>query len=193
MDDEPQTTMQLLDIYGTHRPHALKKEVTDCFAAAAAVCMERHYSSPQIWSVRADDDDVTQYRVHWAAPSDEDRRTYNDDDEATEYGACSLALAAVDVHLKLTAYSRATKKTGVDFYLCIPRDSDAVGGLSYDLDHQYSIGLEISGISEDTDARMSERVRRKVVQIRRGRSPDRAIAGVVGFRGTRVVFRTAKP
>ena len=193
VDDERHGGLAVLDIYAMHRPHALKRELTDVFAAAAAVCIHRFHVPPKVWAVKADDGDTIHYEVPWTPPSDEGLRTYDDDDETTEFGACGMALAAVDIHMGLAAYSRAKKKTGVDFYLCTARASDTASSLSYDLDHRETVGLEVSGVSDDTDANFNERVRRKLAQVRSGRSPDRAIAGVVGFRGARVVFRTAKP
>jgi hypothetical protein len=193
VEDESGDAVQSLDIYGGGRRHGLKQEFIEVCAAAAAVCMERHHSSPKTWSVQADDADAIQYQVRWSTPSDVDLRTYRNDDEATELGACALALAAAELHLGLVAYARAEPRTGIDFYLCLPREAIRDGNVRYDLDHQDAVGLEVSGIGEDTEARMNERLRRKIVQIRRGRSPDRAIAGVVGFRTAQVVFRTAKP
>ena len=87
MDDEHKSTMQVLDIYSQHGPHALKKEFTDVLAAAAAVCMQRHHTSPKVWTVQMDREQVVEYEVPWMEPSDEDHRTYNNDDDATELGA----------------------------------------------------------------------------------------------------------
>jgi hypothetical protein len=91
------------------------------------------------------------------------------------------------------AFARAEPRTGVDFYLLVASGTDVSALASYDLDHQSAVGLEVSGIDQDSEARMNERIRLKVRQIRQGKSPDRAIAGIVGFRGARVMFRTAKP
>jgi hypothetical protein len=193
VDDAGQDTMQVLDIYGGHSPHTLKTELTDLYAATAAVCMERHHTSPTIWSVQMDRQQAARYQVPWADPTEEDRRSYNDCDEATEFGACGLVLAAADLQLGLVAYARAKRKSGVDFYLCLSTEVDAHTIASYDLDHFETVGLEVSGIDRDDDSKMNERVRRKVTQIRNGNSPDRAVAGVAGFLGARVVFRTAKP
>jgi hypothetical protein len=185
--------MQVLDIYGQHQPHALKKELTEVFAGAAAVCMQRFDTSPRVWSLQSDQDQSVEYEIPWREPSDADRRTYNNDDEATELGACAVALAAADIHLQLVAYARAEPRTGVDFYLCLPGNREVTGIVSYDLDHRDVVGLEVSGISEDSDAKMNARIRRKIAQIRSDKSPDRAIAGVVGFQSARIIFRTAKP
>ena len=65
--------------------------------------------------------------------------------------------------------------------------------MRFDIDHTELIGLEVSGIDRDNPATMNQRLRDKLEQVRQGNSPDRAIAGVVGFRTARVVLRTAKP
>jgi hypothetical protein len=184
--------MPTLDIYNLHQTHGLKRELTDVFAASAAICMERHRTSPTIWSVQFDGNASAEYEVAWQTPTDEDRRSYNNDEEATELGACGIALAAVEAHLGLVALSRAEPRSGVDFYLLAPHP-DRFVGLAYDFDYPGLVGLEVSGINRDTDATMGSRLRAKIQQVRRGSSPYRAIAGVVGFLRARVMFRTAKP
>lgn len=192
VDDDSSQEMPYLDIYGLHRAHALNEELTDVFAAAATVALDQHHTSPQAWSVQLDEQDARLYAVAWRAPTDGDRRTYGNDDETTELGACAIALAAAEAHLGLVAYARARPRTGIDFYLLATR-ADLLDIVSYDFDHRAAVGLEVSGINRDDSATMNNRLRAKVEQVRKGDSPDRAIAGVVGFQTARVVFRTAKP
>jgi hypothetical protein len=192
MNDDPPLTEPTLDIYQLHASHALNRELLDVFATTAAICLQRHHTSPQTWSVQLDSDDVAAYQVSWNEPSAADHRSYNNDDETTEFGACGIALAAADVHLGLVAYARAEPRTGIDFYLVTPRGT-VPETLLYDFDHTELIGLEVSGIDRDTPGTRNQRLRDKVEQARRGDSPDRALAGVVGFQTARVVFRTVKP
>jgi hypothetical protein len=178
-----------LDIYNLP---GLSKTLVDAYAMMAGICMQRHHASPAAWTVQIDDEPAQEYEVAWRMPTDQERLSYADDNEATEFGACSLALAAAETHLGLVAYARAKPRSGVDFYL-LAADSSATAIVSYDYDHSQSIGLEVSGIDRDSDASVNNRLRDKVEQVRRGWSPDHAVAAVVGFRGARVVFRTAKP
>jgi hypothetical protein len=189
VDDTAIPITPVLDIYNRR---GLAKTLVDAYAAMAGVCLQRHHRSPRAWSVQIDADPAQEYEVSWRQPTDQERLSYADDEEATEFGACSLALAAAEAHLGLVAYARAKPRSGVDFYL-LADDADITEGLSYDFDHERSIGLEVSGIDRDSDAAVSGRLREKVEQVRRGWSPDRALAVVVGFRGARIVFRTAKP
>jgi hypothetical protein len=189
VDDTPPHSLPALNIYD--RP-GLAKTLVDAHAAMAGICMQRHHRSPKSWSVQIDAEPAEQYDVAWRQPTEQERRSYADDDEATEFGACSLALAAAEAHLGLVAYARAKPRSGVDFYL-MATDADVAATVSYDYDTGSSVGLEVSGIDRDDDAVVSRRLREKVEQIRRGWSPERALAAVVGFRGARVVFRTAKP
>lgn len=191
MDDEPRRD-QVLNINELHASHALNRELLAVFATTAAICLQRHHTSPKAWSVQLDSDDVATYQITWNEPSTADRLTYNNDDETTEFGACGIALAAADVHLGLVAFARAEPRTGIDFYLVAPR-GDIPGAMRYDVDHTEFIGLEVSGINRDDSATMNQRLRDKVEQVRRGNSPDRAFAGVVGFQTARVVLRTVKP
>lgn len=192
MTDDASPATPTLDIYNLRQTHGLKRELTDVFAATAAICMERHHASPTVWSVQFDGGASAEYEVPWRTPMNEDRRSYNNDEEATEPGACGIALAAVEAHLGLVVYARAEPRTGVDFYLLAPRP-DRFEGMVYDVDHPGLVGLEVSGINHDTDVIMGIRLRAKIQQVRRGRSPYRAIAGVVGFLRARVMLRTAKP
>lgn len=121
-----------------------------------------------------------------------DHRSYNNDDETTEFGACGIALAAADAHLGLVVYARAEPRTGVDFYLVAPRGASP-DAARFDVDHTELIGLEVSGIDRDTPGTMNQRLREKIEQVQRGNSPDSAFAGVVGFQTARVVSRTVKP
>jgi hypothetical protein len=112
-------------------------------------------------------------------------------DEATRDGAYGIALAAVDLYLGFVALRRAEGKTGSDFYL-VPAGSDVRSDPHLDLEREDLIRLEVSGINEDDEKNMRERVRRKVQQALTGHSPIPAMAGVVGFLSARVVFRDAK-
>lgn len=190
-DDSP-GTIRTLAVARLHETHDLKREITDVFASAAAICMERHHRSPTMWSVRLDDDATSEYEVSWSTPTAVDRRSFANHEEATELGACGVALAAVEAHLGLVTFARAEPRTGIDFYLVAPHE-DVPDAISYDIDDPRLIGLEVSGINRDTDATMRSRLRAKVAQIRRGRSPHHAIAGVAGFLRARMESRTAKP
>ena len=60
MEDESRRE-SILDIYRLHNRHALNKELTDVFAAAATVAMQRHHSSPKTWSVTFDEQAEREY------------------------------------------------------------------------------------------------------------------------------------
>src|SRR5262245_33976282 len=107
MNDDPPRTVPTLDINGLHAAHAVNRELLDVFATTAAIFLQRHHSSPKSWSVQLDGEDVATYQACWNEPSAADHRSYNNDDETTEFGACGITLAAVDAHLGLVAYARA--------------------------------------------------------------------------------------
>ena len=61
----------------------------------------------------------------------------------------------------------------------------------FDLDADDVLRFEVSGISEDDEGKVSNRVRDKLSQVRSGNSLHPGLVGVVGFRTARVVLRRA--
>lgn len=105
-------------------------------------------------------------------------------DDATEYGAYGLALAAVELTRGVVAVRRAETRTGVDYYLGnphVPAD-----------DLEASLRLEVSGTNEGGDTTIQSRLRRKVEQAAAGAGNLPAIATVVGFAVLKVVTADVK-
>jgi hypothetical protein len=192
VDDGSTGTTLALDIYDLHSRHHIGKGATDSYVEAALVCLDRHHVAAEMtWSVQKDGEPPAQYVVERRPPTAAHYRSGRNRDEATELGACAMVLAASDRHLGLVALSRAEGLTGSDFYL-IPASANVAPDPDLDLFRDDRIRLEVSGISDDDARGLEARVRQKVLQARAGHSPLPAIAGVVGFRTARIVFRTAK-
>jgi hypothetical protein len=192
VNDDPPRTMQVLDIYNLHVRHpGMAREITDNYAVNAAVCMERHRSSPRVWSVQMDQTLAEGYLVVWNPPTPAQLRSCANQDDATRDGAYGLALAAVDAHAGFVALRRAEGRSGVDFYL-IPDGAEISDSHDIDIDRDDLVGLEVSGIDDDTDRVVRARVREKVEQVRAGKSSGPSIVGVVGFRTARVMFVTVE-
>jgi hypothetical protein len=183
---------RVLDIYNLHVRHpGMAAEITSNFAVNAAVCMDRHeHASPLDWSVRKNDEPEIAYLLRWEAPSADQKRSCANHDDATRDGAYGLALASADAHLQYVALRRAEGRSGSDFYL-VPDGADVAPEPEYDLDRDDLVRLEVSGIYDDDDAKMSSRLSQKVTQAIKGRSHRPAIVSVVGFRSARVFFRDA--
>ncbi|MCX6366745.1 MAG: hypothetical protein NTX57_08550 [Armatimonadetes bacterium] len=80
------------------------------------------------------------------------RRTYNDPEEATEEGACAIAILLARELTGWSVVRRARRGTGFDYYL----------GSDQALDFQAR--LEVSGIRQGTQAQIEARVRQKRAQ-----------------------------
>lgn len=95
-------------------------------------------------------------KVVWTGEIDEQsRRTWNDTQEMTEYGACGIAILLI---LRLTEYTvieRSKKGTGFDYWL---------GYKNAELPFQNSARLEISGILKGDRLTFNSRVNQKLRQ-----------------------------
>lgn len=99
----------------------------------------------------------TEYKVIWAGAeiTEQVKRSWNDTQEMTEYGACGVAILLV---LKLTEYTvieRSHKGTGFDYWL---------GDKDSEIPFQNSARLEISGILKGNKKLLQTRVRQKLKQ-----------------------------
>jgi hypothetical protein len=153
------------------------------YAEAATVCLGRHHASPQKVILRDGAGDQ-QSVAEWVSPDKRVLNAWANKDDATEYGAYGLALAAVEVTRGMVAVRRAETRTGVDYYLgspqVIPDDLEA------------SLRLEVSGTDEGNDTVIQARLRQKLDQASTGSSNLPAIATVVGFAALRIVTADVK-
>ena len=157
--------------------------IAAAFAEAVTVCLARHHSSPQRVLLQ----DCIGHQQSIAEWQTLDRRTLDgwaNKDDATEYGAYGLALAAVELTRGVVAVRRAETRTGVDYYLGDPQvPAD---------DLEASLRLEVSGTDEGTEAIIQSRLRQKLEQAATGTSNLPAIATVVGFAALKIVTADVK-
>jgi len=96
------------------------------------------------------------YRIHCAEVNSGTINSYKDLQEATEYGACAIALA-----IMLTEedwiIQRAVKGDGFDYWL---------GQTEETLPFQNKARLEVSGILTGTDTQMNSRLEMKLAQTK---------------------------
>lgn len=83
--------------------------------------------------------------------SDQMRRCYADLQEATEFGACGLAILLVRAIVGYTVIERSVKGTGFDYWL----------GYEDELPFQNKARLEVSGILAGDDGQITARVKQK--------------------------------
>lgn len=122
-------------------------------AEAAAVCLEdRGHASPAELEGRGIAAPL--YRVEWPEVTEQMGRSFNDLQEATEYGACAVAILLVREITGLSVVERSRKGTGFDYWL----------GKAGSPPFQKKARLEVSGILDGTAGEIAGRMREKVEQ-----------------------------
>lgn len=100
--------------------------------------------------------------LQWPAVDDQQRRCYNDLDEATEWGACGIAILVIRELTGMSVVQRSKKGLGFDYWLG-ENDNDN------DDDQLFSgiARLEVSGIRfEASTNEIATRVKQKKAQIK---------------------------
>jgi hypothetical protein len=133
----------------------LSANVASSFVDAGAVCLEHHGHEHGV-VLSGNGDCSRTWRLFWPPATDQTRRTWRDMAEATEYGACGIAILVVKEHTGYSVLERARKYQGCDYWL----------GEEDDLPFQNKARLEISGILHGNDASVRQRVKEKVEQTR---------------------------
>jgi len=118
-------------------------------AEAAAVCLENR--KPRVGIMRED------MHVEWQPVDEQNRRCYADMQEATERGACGVAILVVKEATGLVVVERSKKGTGFDYWLG-DKDND---GLPFEGVSR----LEVSGILTGTQTQIDARVKQKKEQM----------------------------
>jgi hypothetical protein len=176
--------LEIQDLASLHP--GIPRSTSPYYAAAAAVCLQRRHRPPK--DVAVELDGLTEiYEATWLIPTSDEMRSFANYDEATRDGAYCVALAAAHAHLAHVALRRTEGATGADWFL-VPLGSEIADDQELDLEREDLLRLEVSGIDADNPTKMHGRLREKVQQARRGRSPFPAYAVVVGFAGAVVGF-----
>ena len=150
--------------------------VTPAFATilgeAAAVCLEEnHHASGVLLSV--DGMSKETFELSWAQLHAAHRTTYADLQEATEWGACGVALLLVRQLTGLTTIERSAKGGGFDWWI---GTSDPTG-----LPFQGMSRLEVSGILRGHADSVETRLKQKIRQTDPSDSLGPAVIAIVEF------------
>jgi len=137
----------------TSKHHFLTSAAGLNFGHAASVCFESrghalkadaigegHFKKPY---------SVTRYDV-----TSEMKRTWNDEEFATEQGAYGIALLMASRELNVKAIEKSRKKTGIDYWL----------GVEESFLLQNKMRLEVSGLRNGTDQQYNTRFDEKIGQ-----------------------------
>lgn len=170
---EADTKLPELDLLDLHYGYpGLTPVCGGALAEAASVCLEGEGHANPV-SMRVRDNNEFAVLVRWQQPGDQERKCWNDDQEATELGACGIAAVALPSFRGLQIVQRSKKGTGFDYWLGSTSD--------HDLLFQNKARLEVSGIRHGSGRAVSQRIRQKLEQTTKsdGRLP--AVVVVVEF------------
>jgi hypothetical protein len=177
------TNKQVLPLAEMSQRHpGLSPGLAESYLEAARVCLDRHHTPPQDFSIESDKS-KSEASVDWEPADERCRLAWVNENDATRDGAYACALAAAELQLGLCAMSRAETLTGADYYVAPP------GTKPKDLEN--CIRLEVSGTSLDI-YEVRRRLRDKVVQAEEGNSDLPAIAAVVGFKVNMIVMESVE-
>jgi hypothetical protein len=127
-------------------------------AQAAAVCLEEVGHSPDI-ALRVDGGITARFRLSWIQPTEQTLRCFADSDEATEFGACAIAIVLVHELTTLTVFERSRKGKGFDYWLAEKGNNEPL--------FQEKTRLEISGLRRGETSEVSSREHQKIAQVKR--------------------------
>jgi hypothetical protein len=178
---DQQTNLAFEDL-STRHP-GVSSGVSNCYAEAARVCLDRHHTSKVKFKLK-DNGNVKEVVAEWTTPDKRTKMAWANNDDATRDGAYALALAAVEIMRGLVAVRRAETRTGADYYL---GTSDVT---LHDL--EASIRLEVSGTDEGGESVIKSRLKQKLQQAIKGCSNLPAMASVVGFRALEIISEDLK-
>ncbi len=109
--------------------------------------------------------------LHFPAVTPQIANTFADPDEATEWGACGIAIAVVAEMTEYTVVKRSVKGTGFDYWL----------GIENEPLFQRAARLEVSGIRHGDSSKLRARVKEKVEQTKRSDGTYPAFVVVTEF------------
>ena len=138
-------------------------------AEAASVCLEDQKHSPGV-RLAVDALPPAVFILDWIEATRQATRTWADLQEATEYGACAIALLLVEKLFGLEVTQRSYKGPGFDYWLGRPGDGE-----------QFGRRLEVSGILNGNRTTINQRFKKKTLQTLRGGEAVAAYVAVVEF------------
>ena len=159
---------------------ALTPALGEMLAEAASVCLEAQ--APGIVCsifIQQDEQSEISFLLRRLEVTDRMRRAYRDEQEATEFGACGIALLVVREITGYTVIERSVRGTGFDYWLGTAKSADLAEG---DLEpFERKARLEVSGIRHGTEETIAARVREKRRQTQRSSGLYSAYVTVVEF------------
>ncbi len=125
----------------------------------AAICLEERRHRRGVMMEVSGSFSVT-FSLQWSKTTDQMRREFSDPDEATEDGACGIAILLVGQLTEFQIVRRSWKGPGFDYWL----------GKKTDTLLQNAARLEVSGIRSGDAKNIQARCRQKVEQTKKSDS-----------------------
>ena len=143
----------------------LSKRAGGNLLEASQICLGHNGHKSGI-KLEVNGDHSFRYRVVWKGSiGDQEKRTFNDMQEATELGACGVACLLVYNRTRLVITRRSRKGTGFDYWLGRRVGDSSVRPQMF----QDEAKLEVSGILQDDRlSRIVRRVKEKSQQVKGG-------------------------
>jgi hypothetical protein len=152
--------------------------VSAAYSEAVRVCLDRHHTSPAEFQLK--DNSINEVAsVKWLSADQKTIRAWANKDDATRDAAYGLALAAIEAMRGMVALGRAETRSGADYYVGLPSSEPS--------DLEEAFRLEVSGTDEGIGSTITNRLRQKIEQARKGNSNLPAIASVVGFAALQII------
>ncbi len=149
----------------------LTKEAGAFLAQAGAVGLESHgHRSGGLFMVTGALGEFTE-ELRWQPATAQTRRTWNDRQAATEYGAVGIAILLLRQRTEHAVLQRARKGTGCDYWLGPPARHP----------FQHKARLEVSGLLTGSAGAVRTRVRQKLEQTKLSARTLPAYVVVVAF------------
>jgi hypothetical protein len=125
------------------------------------ICLDKYGYQSGVQVKVHHDDQNDNFEVCWnGVVTEEIRRAYRDQNKATDFAACSIALLLVPQLTEFTAVEQSNVGTTIDYYLA-PKTQDDT------LIFNHAARLEVSGILEENkDNTVDGRIQRKVRRLK---------------------------
>jgi hypothetical protein len=147
-------------------------------AEAAAVCFELQNHSARV--VLPPTGILTsELEVEWHPVNDQARRTHADTQEATEFGACGVAILVVKASTGLVVFQRSVKGTGHDYWLGYPDDGDEDDDVALPFEGVFR--LEVTGTLSGSEKAIEAKLKKKLDQMKPSDHVADGYAAVVEF------------
>lgn len=144
-------------------------------AESASVCLEHNAHRIGV-SLSVVGTQHQAFQLEWAAVNEQQRRTYNDLQEATEQGACGLAILIVKEFTGLVVAQRLRKGAGFDYWL-----GEDVASDENEPPLAGKTRLEVSGILAGKASDITSRIKQKKKQITPSNHMGAGCVAVVEF------------